>query len=164
MLKTPYLISRRQFDLGILRRKSSETPMETKGILRSKSPSTGSANGSDHPPKSILKRPSPDADERPSTNGDTNSSSGSGSSSSADLVVAAENNLAAQLLHVEQEAKNLPTPPLVDLLGIEETMTTLADTAEETDTPESIEEASGMTDQHDPSPLGHQHSVRRETT
>ena len=84
------------FCAGILRRKSTENATEMKGILRSKSPSTGAV--SSEQPKSILKRHSPDVDESEQLSGS--------SSSSEDLVVPAENDLAAQLLNVELEAKN----------------------------------------------------------
>ena len=66
-----------------------------KGILRSKSPS--GENGSAQP-KSILKRHNPDDDQK--------KESSRTSSSSEDLVVSAENDLAAKLLSVEKEAKN----------------------------------------------------------
>lgn len=74
--------------------------MEMKGILRSKSPSTGPVPSDQ--PKSILKRHSPDVDESEQLSGS--------SSSSEDLIVPAENDLAAQLLNVELEAKNQPAP------------------------------------------------------
>lgn len=85
---------------GILRRKSSESNTEMKGILRSKSPS--GENGSS-PPKSILKRHNPEDDQNEEEREKESSRS---SSSSEDLVVSAENDLAAKLLSVEKEAKN----------------------------------------------------------
>lgn len=75
-----------------MRRKSTDNTMEMRGILRSKSPSIG-----EHP-KSILKHHSPDVDE-------TEQLSPSNSSSD-EFPVAAENDLAAQLLNVELESKH----------------------------------------------------------
>lgn len=71
-----------------------------KGILRSKSPS--GENGSAQP-KSILKRHNPEDDRNEEEREKESSRS---SSSSEDLVVSAENDLAAKLLSVEKEAKN----------------------------------------------------------
>lgn len=81
---------------GILRRKTSESATEMKGILRSKSPSSEGSQ-----PKSILKRHNPEEE----SNGGEEVESGS-SSSSEELIVPAENDLAAKLLNVELEAKN----------------------------------------------------------
>lgn len=131
--------------------------METKGILRSKSPSV--ASSADHPPKSILKRHSPDVDERLSSDVATCP------------TVSTENPATAQLPDLESEARNSQpaSSPLEDPPSIEDSATNTA-TVEVIDTSESIEikkveeEACGrVTDQRDPSPLAH-HSARRETT
>lgn len=70
-----------------------------KGILRSKSPSLASCGSPPDQPKSILKRANADEDEGVSS-----------STSSEDIVVPAENDLAARLLGVEQQAKSQPSP------------------------------------------------------
>lgn len=128
--------------------------METKSILRSKSPSVG-PNPASEQPKSILKRHSPDvADETEQMSG-----SSSSSSCSEDVVVAAENDLAAQLLHVEQEAKNHPAAVQLSVLST-------ADTTNEGDPRVSPEEAPRREDERDTGSSSHQqqqHSIRRET-
>lgn len=127
--------------------------METKSILRSKSPSVGPNSGNEQP-KSILKRHSPDvADESQQM------SSSSSSSCSEDVVVAAENDLAAQLLHVEQEAKNHPA-------GVQLSSLSTLDATNQSDPRVSLdEEAPRREDEKESSPSHPQqeHSIRRET-
>lgn len=120
--------------------------METKSILRSKSPSVG-PNSAAEQPKSILKRHAPDvADET-----EQMSASSSSSSCSEDVVVAAENDLAAQLLHVEQEAKNQACPAAVQ------------HTTNESDPRVSLEEAPTREDVKNGVVHQQHESIRRET-